>query len=405
MEYVKVAVGDLKHDPKNARKHDTKNLDSIKGSLTEFGQMKPIIATRDNVVIAGNGTLEAARALGWKEIDVKYTDLTPEKAKAYALADNRTSELASWDMDILRESLVDLSKIGFDLAHIGFDLNDQKLFMNPVVKGGKGDPDAAPDVPKAPASKPGDVWLLGPHRLHCGDSTKQEDVERLMAGKQVDLAWTDPPYNVNYESADGKSIMNDSMDDVKFQTFLTDAFLCMFAIMKQGASYYIAHADSEGFNFRAAVKNCKELVKQCLIWKKSSLVMGRQDYQWMHEPILYGWKAGASHHWYSDRKQTTILEFDKPRENKVHPTMKPIALIEYMLNNSSKPGDFVYDPFGGSGSTLIACQKSGRVCFTQELDPRYVDVIAKRFYEYTGVEPTVERRDGTKSSWLALTKS
>jgi site-specific DNA-methyltransferase (adenine-specific) len=258
------------------------------------------------------------------------------------------------------------------------------------VTEGLTDPDDAPAVQENPVTVPGDVWVMGKHRLLCGDSTSVDDLAKLTQGNLVDMWLTDPPYNVAYEGGTKEklTIKNDSMGDDQFRQFLRDAYTAADTVMKPGAVFYIWHADSEGYNFRGAAKDAGWTVRQCLIWKKSSMVLGRQDYQWKHEPCLYGWKDGAGHLWAADRKQTTILEFDKPARNGEHPTMKPVALFEYQLLNNTKGGDIVLDSFGGSGTTLIAAEKNGRTAMIMELDPRYCDVIVKRWQEFTGKQAT-----------------
>jgi DNA modification methylase len=272
--------------------------------------------------------------------------------------------------------------------------------------------DVDAELQKPIVSKLGDVWLLGNHRLVCGDSTTEEDIAKLMDNKAAALVLTDPPYNVNYGDKakmlgnydkghrNTSTILNDNMDDEKFLRFLTDSFSRMYEHSKKGAAIYVFHADSEGYNFRCAFKAAGYSLRQCLIWAKSSLVMGRQDYQWMHEPVLYGWKDGASHAWYSDRKQTTLIHYEKSKQNDVHPTMKPVGLCGYFISNSSKEGDIVLDPFGGSGSTLIACEQMGRACYTAELDPKYCDVIVNRYKEQVRSDSEVFlTRDGTVYSY------
>jgi len=255
-----------------------------------------------------------------------------------------------------------------------------------VLNPGLTDEDAVPEVPVDPVSRLGDVWLLGKHRVMCGDSTSIDSVERLMGDVKADMLLTDPPYNVAYtgKTKDALKIQNDSMSDDGFRQFLRDAYVAADAVMKAGAVFYIWHADSEGYNFRGACKDAGWIVRQCLVWKKQTLVMGRQDYHWKHEPCLYGWKEGAGHLWAADRKQTTILEFDRPSRSSEHPTMKPVALFEYQMLNNTKGSDIVLDLFGGSGTTLVVCEKNGRIGRLMELDPKYVDVIVKRWEEFTG---------------------
>jgi len=257
-----------------------------------------------------------------------------------------------------------------------------------------------PELVDDPVTVLGDVWLLGNHRLMCGDSTSIDAVERLMDGQKADQLVTDPPYNVNYEGSDGKKIKNDNMKDAEFRQFLRDAFSSAFNVMKSGASFYIWHADLEGYNFRGAIIDCGEKVRSCLIWNKPSIVMGRSDYHWKHEPCLYGWKDGAAHLWASDRKQSTVLDFEKTKKNDVHPTMKPVSLMEYCVQNNTKGSDVVLDLFGGSGSTLIACEKTGRHARLMELDPKYCDVIVKRWQDFTGKQATLESNGKTYNELL-----
>jgi site-specific DNA-methyltransferase (adenine-specific) len=293
---------------------------------------------------------------------------------------------------MLTLELGELAAEGYNLDLLGFDTKELDALLNPEVVDGLVDEDEVPEAGPEPITKPGDVWLLGKHRLMCGDSTSIEALEALTQGQLVDMWLTDPPYNVAYEGGTKEklTIKNDSMGDQQFRQFLRDCYVAADAVMKPGAVFYIWHADSEGYNFRGAAKDAGWHVRQCLIWKKSSLVMGRQDYHWKHEPCLYGWKEGAGHLWAADRKQTTILEFDKPSRNGEHPTMKPVALFEYQMLNNTKGGDLVLDSFGGSGTTMIAAEKNGRVARLMELDPKYCDVIVKRWQDFTGKNATLE---------------
>jgi DNA modification methylase len=281
--------------------------------------------------------------------------------------------------------MMDLDSDGFDLNLIGFDGDMVANLLNDPEEG-LTDPDAVPDVPDDPVTVEGDVWLLGDHRLMCGDSTSIDAVERLCGEHMADMWLTDPPYNVAYEgkTKDALKIQNDEMGDDQFRQFLRDAYLAADAVMKAGAVFYIWHADSEGYNFRGAAHDMGWQIRQCLIWKKQTMVMGRQDYHWKHEPCLYGWKDGAGHLWATDRKQTTILDFDRPSRSTEHPTMKPVELFEYQMLNNTKGGDLILDSFGGSGTTMIAAEKNGRHSRLMELDPKYCDVIIKRWCEYTG---------------------
>jgi DNA modification methylase len=386
MKIEKIAIDKLLLDPANARKHGQKNLDSIKGSLAKFGQQKPIVVNADNVIVAGNGTMQAAKELGWKEINIVRTDLKGSDITAFGIADNRTSELAEWDDKVLSELLEGLKAEDFDLSAIGFDIDDMNEMIGDKNKEGLTDPDDVPEPPKVPKTKLGDIWQLGNHRLMCGDSTDALQIERLMDGQKADMWLTDPPYNVAYEgkTKEAMTIQNDSMGDGDFREFLKKCYAAADAVMKPGAVFYIWHADSEGYNFRGAAFDIGWKVRQCLIWKKSSMVMGRQDYHWRHEPCLYGWKEGAGHLWASDRKQTTILEFDRPSRNGEHPTMKPVVLFEYQMLNNTKGADIVLDSFGGSGTTMIAAEQNGRYARLMEFDPIYCDVIIKRWEDFTG---------------------
>lgn len=381
-----VLVKDLKPYKNNPRKND-KAVAAVAESIKQFGFKVPVVIDKNNEVVAGHTRIKAALQLGIKTVPCLIADdLTEEQIKAFRLADNKTGELADWDFDLLNVELDELGKLelAFSMADFGFDMD-----ASGETEEDDFDADKALEEIAEPITKPGDLWVLGRHRLICGDSTLP--LERLMNGQQADLILTDLPYNVDYEGGTKEKlkIQNDKMSDDKFLQFLTDAFTRMHECSKKGAAIYVFHADSEGYNFRSAFKQAGYVLRQCLIWEKNSLVLGRQDYQWQHEPILYGWKDGAGHAWYGDRKQTTIIKFDKPLRNSDHPTMKPVGLCGYLIGNSSKEGDIVLDSFGGSGSTLIACEQTGRNCYTQELDPRYCDVILKRFLESTGSDAGV----------------
>jgi site-specific DNA-methyltransferase (adenine-specific) len=324
--------------------------------------------------------------LGLTEVPVHIaTDLTPEQAKAYRIADNKSGELAEWDMDLLPIELADLQGAGFDLESIGFDTDELAKLLDPGIADGETDPDEAPPVPDEAITQPGDIWQLGEHRLICGDSCEPETYAQLLGEERVDLLLTDPPYNVAYQGGtdEALTIANDDMDTASYRQFLIDALGCAAAVLQLGAGFYVWHADTYGGIVRAACEEVELPVRQCLIWKKNSLVLGRQDYQWIHEPCLYGWKPGAAHRWMGDRAQTTVLEHDKPKRNGEHPTMKPVELITKLVQNSSGVGDLVLDPFGGSGSTLIACQRTGRRARLVELDPKYCDVIIRRWEAFT----------------------
>lgn len=378
---------------RNSRTHSAMQVDKIAASIKEFGFLNPVIIDSDNGIIAGHGRVMAAKKLGLTELPVvEASHLTDAQRRAYVIADNRLALDAGWDDEMLRVEFAELRDLDFDLELTGFTLDEIDALEPEVLEEGLTDPDDAPAVADNPVSKPGDVWVMGSHRLMCGDSTSIEALEMLCGGQLVDMWLTDPPYNVAYEGGTKEklTIKNDSMGDDQFRQFLRDCYVAADAVMKPGAVFYIWHADLEGYNFRGAAKDAGWTVRQCLIWKKSALVLGRQDYHWKHEPCLYGWKDGAGHLWASDRKQTTILEFEKPSRNGEHPTMKPVALFEYQLLNNTKGGDIVLDSFGGSGTTVIAAEKNGRVARLMELDPKYCDVIIKRWQAYTGRDAFLE---------------
>ena len=379
-------IADLIPYARNARTHSDEQVAQIAASIKEFGWTNPILVDGDNGIIAGHGRLAAARKLGNTEVPViELTGLSEAQKQAYILADNKLALNAGWDIDLLAEELKELKDLNFDLELTGFSDKELADFLTEEVEG-LTDEDAVPDVPEEPKTKLGDIYQLGKHRLMCGDSCSLTDMEKLCDGQPVDMWLTDPPYNVAYEgkTKEALKIQNDSMGDDQFRQFLRDAYVTADLVMKAGAVFYIWHADSEGYNFRGAAHDAGWKVRQCLIWKKSTMVMGRQDYHWKHEPCLYGWKEGAGHLWATDRKQTTILEFDKPSRNEEHPTMKPVALFEYQMLNNTKGGDIVLDSFGGSGTTMLAAEKHGRYARLMELDPKYCDVIVKRWEDFTG---------------------
>jgi site-specific DNA-methyltransferase (adenine-specific) len=388
-----VKVDELIPYVNNARMHSDEQVTQIASSIKEFGFNVPILIDKDKGVIAGHGRLMAAKKLGHKEVPtIRLEHLSEVQKKAYILADNKIALNSTWDIDFLRLELDALIAEGFDVDLTGFSEQEISDFTPEVVEEGLTDEDAVPEAGPEPITKPGDIWVMGKHRLLCGDSTSTDDLTKLCQDQLVDMWLTDPPYNVAYEGGTKEklTIQNDSMGDEQFRQFLRDAYTAADTVMKPGAVFYIWHADSEGYNFRGAAQDAGWKVRQCLIWKKSSIVMGRQDYHWKHEPCLYGWKDGAGHLWAADRKQTTILEFDKPTRNGEHPTMKPVALFEYQLLNNTKGGDIVLDSFGGSGTTLIAAEKNGRVSRLMELDPKYCDVIVKRWQDFTGKKATLE---------------
>lgn len=396
MQIIEKSIDELKPYEKNPRKND-KSVDKVVQSIDQFGFRVPVVIDKDNVIVCGHTRYKAAKKLHLASVPcVVADDLTDEQIKAYRLADNKVGEDSEWDIDLLQGELDDI--IDIDMADFGFDLTAAE---NKVVE----DDDFEMSVPEEPKSKLGDIYQLGRHRLMCGDSTNIENVKQLVGGAQIDLLLTDPPYNVNYEGNAGK-IKNDNMEDTAFRKFLTDAFVCAWTVMKPGAAFHIWHADSEGYNFRGACRDAGFKVRQCLIWVKNALVLGRQDFQWKHEPCLYGekalpvgetaeyededhepclygWKDGK-HYWFKNRKQTTILEFDKPLKSAEHPTMKPIKMFDYEIKCNTKESENVLDLFSGSGTTLMACEQDGRNAYCMEFDPKFVDVIINRWEQFTG---------------------
>jgi site-specific DNA-methyltransferase (adenine-specific) len=371
-------VADLIPYASNSRTHSDAQVAQIAASIKEFGWTNPILIDGENTIIAGHGRLMAARKLGLEEVPAIILDhLTKAQQRALVIADNQLALNAGWDIDMLKAEIEDLNLENFDLSLLGFDDKFLDGLLEPEPTEGLTDEDAVPAMPEVPVTVEGDVWVLGNHRLMCGDSTSIDALQILTDGALVDMWLTDPPYNVAYEgkTKDALTIQNDSMGNDDFRQFLRDAYSAADAVMKPGAVFYIWHADSEGYNFRGAAKDAGWTVRQCLIWKKSTMVMGRQDYHWKHEPCLYGWKDGAAHLWATDRKQTTILEFNKPSRNGEHPTMKPVELFAYQMLNNTKG----VDSFGGSGTTMIAAEKHGRHARLMELDPKYCDVIIKRW--------------------------
>ena len=387
MQVKTVSIDQIKPYENNPRNNDDA-VDAVANSIKEFGWQQPIVVDNGGVIIAGHTRYKAAKQLKLKEIPIVVADnLTEEQVNAYRLADNKSGDLATWDDDELQEELDKILDI--DMTDFGFDL-ETELEDDEVI-----DDDYEEEVPEEPKSKLGQVYQLGRHRLMCGDSTKPEDVKKLMNGVQADLLITDPPYNVDYSSKDygrteisktrkNDDITNDKMENEQFMQFLVQAFRNASINMKLGASFYIWFSDLATVQFNEAAKESGLNVKETLIWVKNNFVLGRQDYQHKHEPCLYGWVDGGSHSWYSDRKQTTILNFDKPQRSDLHPTMKPIPLFDYQIKNSSKSGDIVLDLFGGSGTTLMACEQDGRNAYLMEFDPRYVDVIIDRWEKFTG---------------------
>jgi site-specific DNA-methyltransferase (adenine-specific) len=376
-------IDDVKPYENNPRINDDA-VEAVSKSIKEFGFRQPLVVDVDGVIICGHTRWKAAKLLRLEKVPVHVAkDMTPEQVKAYRIADNKTNELSEWNYELLPLELSELQDMNFDLSLLGFDTSElEKLLNGDVLKDGMTDPDGVPETPEEPVSKRGDIYQLGDHRLMCGDSTKLDDVKWLMNGSLADLLLQDPPYNVAYEGENNMIIQNDDMNDSEFLKFLTDAFRNAAEVMKPGASFYLFHSDIEGLNFRSACKSTGLHLRECLVWVKDSLVLGRQDYHYRHEPILYGWKDGAAHSWYSDRKQTTVMEFVRPKKSELHPTMKPVEMLVYLMKNSSKKGDIVTDLFGGSGSTLIAAEQTGRKAYLMELDEKYCDVIRKRWAEF-----------------------
>ena len=387
----------------NARTHSPEQINKLRSSLREFGFINPVIIDRDFGVIAGHGRILAAKEEGITEVPCVFADhLTEAQKKAYIIADNRMAMDAGWDEELLRVEIEALQAEAFDLSLTGFDEKELSDLFKDDADVQEDDFDVDAELEKPTFSKSGDVWTLGRHRLVCGDSTKAETFETLMQGRKANLVVTDPPYNVNYEGTAGK-IKNDNLADEKFYQFLFDAFSNIEKVMADDASIYVFHADTEGLNFRKAFSDAGFYLSGCCIWKKPSLVLGRSPYQWQHEPCLYGWKKSGKHQWYADRKQTTIWEFEKTKKNTDHPTMKPIPLLAYPIQNSSMSNTLILDPFGGSGSTLIACEQTDRDCYTIELDEKYCDVIVKRYIEQVGSADSVSvERDGKTYTFAEL---
>lgn len=381
---------------RNSRTHSEEQVTQIAASIREFGFTNPVLIDSSGTIIAGHGRVMAAKKVGLAEVPcLRLQHLSPSQIRAYVIADNKLALNAGWDDEMLKAELLTLQEEGFNTDLTGFSDDELNALLNPEIIEGQTDPDEVPEPPVDPITKLGDIWILGNHRLMCGDSVNIDSVNGLMDGDQANLLLTDPPYNVAYtgKTKDALTIENDSMNNESFRQFLRDVYSTANSVMRDGAVFYIWHADSEGFNFRAAAFDVDWKVRQCLIWNKNSLVMGRQDYHWKHEPCLYGWKDGAAHYWGSDRCQTTVLNFNRPSRSGEHPTMKPVELFEYQIKNSSKPNDVVLDLFGGSGTTAIACEKTGRKARLMELDPKCCDVIVKRWEDFTGKKARLEKRD------------
>ena len=407
-EMCMVSVNDLIPYVNNARTHSPEQINKIRASLREFGFVNPLIIDRDNNVIAGHGRLEAAKAEGYAEVPCVFVDeMTEAQKKAYILADNRMALDAGWDDDLLKVELEALQGLDFDLGLTGFDEKEiADLFaLDNDSEVEDDDFDLTAALEKAAFVEKGDIWTVGKHRLLCGDATDPNDVDKLMDGKSANLIVTDPPYGVSFKSSSGLTIQNDSMKNEEFYNFLYSAFYNMAAHLEKGGAAYVFHADTEGLNFRKAFIDAGFHLAGVCIWVKNSLVLGRSDYQWQHEPVLYGFLQNGKHPWYSDRKQTTIWNYDKPKRNANHPTSKPLDLLGYPICNSSQENAIVIDTFGGSGSTMMACEQTNRSCYMMELDEKYASVILRRAVE-NGIAPEdiyVERQ-GEKILYSELVK-
>lgn len=380
---------------RNSRTHSDEQIAQIAASIKEFGFLSPIVISDDNTILCGHGRVLAARKIGLEKIPcIKENYLTEAQKRAYIIADNKLSLNASWDNELLAIEIADLQGSDFDISLLGFDDKEISKLFDEGKEIKEDDFNVEEELNKPTFSKLGDIWKLGKHTLICGDSTKEETYKELLGDKKVNLVITDPPYNVDYKGAAGK-IKNDNMENDKFYEFLFSAFQCMEKFMADDASIYVFHADTEGLNFRKAFSDAGFYLSGCCIWKKPSLVLGRSPYQWQHEPCLYGWKKKGKHQWYSGRKETTIWEFEKSKKNGEHPTMKPLSLISYPITNSSMTNSLVLDSFGGSGSTLIACEQTDRICYTIELDEKFCDVIVNRYIELkNSSEDVILIRDG-----------
>lgn len=391
------------YNPRKDLKPGDAEYEKLKRSIEQFGYVEPVIWNKTTGrVVGGHQRLKVLVDMGITEVECVVVEMDESQEKALNIALNKIS--GDWDKDKLALLIADLQGADFDVSLTGFEPAEiDDLFKDTLKDGIKDDEfDVDTELQKPTFSKAGDVWSLGRHRLVCGDSTKAETYDLLMGGVKANLVITDPPYNVNYEGSAGK-IKNDNMADEAFYNFLLDAYTQMHSAMADDASIYVFHADTEGLNFRRAFADAGFYLSGCCIWKKQSLVLGRSPYQWQHEPCLYGWKKNGKHQWYTGRKETTIWEFDKPKKNGDHPTMKPIPLLAYPIMNSTMSNAVVLDPFGGSGSTLITCEQTDRICYTIELDEKFCDVIVKRYIEQVGSsEGVTVQRDGLTYKYSEL---
>lgn len=392
----------------NARTHSPEQITKLRSSLREFGFVNPVLIDREYNVLAGHGRIAAAKEEGIAEVPCVFVEhLSEAQKKAYILADNRMSLDAGWDDELLKVEMASLQEMGFDIGMTGFDESElADLFADGDKTSAKDDDfDLTAALEKAAFVQRGDIWTVGRHRLMCGDATSAEDVAALMNGTKANLILTDPPYGVSFRSSSGLTIQNDSMKNEEFYSFLLSAFQRMVEHLESGGAAYVFHADTEGLNFRRAFVDAGLHLAGCCIWVKDSLVLGRSDYQWQHEPVLYGFLQNGKHKWYSDRKQTTIWNFAKPKRNADHPTSKPLDLLSYPIGNSTQENAVVIDTFGGSGSTLMACEKMNRICCTMELDEKYASVILRRYVEDTGdADGVYVIRNGEKIPYSDLVK-
>ena len=406
--FEEVSIEKLVPYARNARTHSKEQIAQLRASLREFGFVSPAVIDADYNILVGHGRVQAAREEGYQTVPCVFAeDLTEAQKRAYILADNQLALNAGWDEEMLSVELADLQENAFDLSVLGFAENDLEKLLN-----GESESDAKDDdfdlssaLEQAAFVETGDVWIVGKHRLVCGDATSKEDVAKLMDGKKANMLLTDPPYGVSFKSSSGLTIKNDSMKNEEFYNFLKASFDAVVEHMEKGGVGYVFHADTEGLNFRKAFVDAGFHLAGCCIWVKDSLVLGRSDYQWQHEPVLYGFLQNGSHPWFSDRKQTTIWNFKKPKRNENHPTSKPLDLLGYPIGNSTQENAIVVDTFGGSGSTMMACEQLNRVCYMMELDPKYASVILRRYVEDTGDgENVYVIRDGKKLMYSDLVK-
>jgi len=398
--FEKVDIDLLVPYARNARTHSKEQVLQLRSSLREFGFVNPVIVDKEFNIIAGHGRILAAKAEGLTEVPCVFVEhLSDAQKRAYILADNKLALNAGWDEELLALEFADLKDLGFDLELTGFDADElEKLFADSGGSEVEDDGfDLSAALEEAAFVLPGDIWTLGRHRLICGDATDPATVAALMDGRKANLVVTDPPYNVNFEGSSGLKIKNDKMAADKFYEFLLAAFRLFYEHLADGGAFYCFHSDSEKVNFYRATVDAGLHYSTTCIWVKNSLVLGRGDYQQMHEPVLYGFKDTAKHKWYSDRKQTTIWNFNKPAKNADHPTSKPLDLLAYPISNSSQANGLVLDTFGGSGSTLIACEQLDRICYMAELDEKYASVILRRYAELkgTGADITCQRNGET----------